>query len=531
MGGAAGNGGGAGSGGLASNATSPLGTNLAGVKDWSTEWTFVDAFRASRSWISGSQGTWDDGKPVATDADGWVTSLAPGQIVRTLMFWEGEHYPAGQYVVLYEGNGTLEYGVAAARDAGQSKQGRDVLTVDPAKGGIVLTITTTDSSNPLRNIRVIMPGGVCENDGFRYCEVATDCEDSAACTGFESAYDKVVFHPKFLQSIRSYRLLRFMDWGETNDSEQAAWADRPKPSDARWTEKGVPVEVMVDLANRVSADPWFTIPHKADDAYVTEYAKLVKAGLAAGLKAWVEHSNEVWNGQFQQSKDASTRGQALGLSSNPFEAQLRYHSRRSTEIFDIWSQAIGDPNRLVRVMAAQAANAWTSKTVLEFEDAQKKTDVLAIAPYFGGSFGIPANQSTVEKMSVDQLLSELEATALPDAITWMNEQADVAKTHGVALVAYEGGQHLAGALGVENNDAINTLFDAANRDARMGTLYAKYLAAWKAAGGTLFAHFVHCERQSKWGRWGALEYLEQPRQEAPKFDALQTFIETTPKWW
>ena len=91
--------------------------------------------------------------------------------------------------------------------------------------------------------------------------------------------------------------------------------------------------------------------------------------------------------------------------------------------------------------------------------------------------------------------------------------------------------HLDNAASVENNDAINTLFDAANRDARMGTLYAKYLAAWKAPGGTLFAHFVHCERQSKWGRWGALEYLEQPRQEAPKFDALQTFIETTPKWW
>jgi hypothetical protein len=31
------------------NSTSPLGTNLTAVTDWSREWTFVDAFKASRS--------------------------------------------------------------------------------------------------------------------------------------------------------------------------------------------------------------------------------------------------------------------------------------------------------------------------------------------------------------------------------------------------------------------------------------------------------------------------------------------------
>ncbi|MCK4529046.1 hypothetical protein KAW18_16900, partial [candidate division WOR-3 bacterium] len=33
---------------------SALGTSLTDISDWSREWCFVDAFKASRAWISGS---------------------------------------------------------------------------------------------------------------------------------------------------------------------------------------------------------------------------------------------------------------------------------------------------------------------------------------------------------------------------------------------------------------------------------------------------------------------------------------------
>jgi len=102
---------------------------------------------------------------------------------------------------------------------------------------------------------------------------------------------------------------------------------------------------------------------------------------------------------------------------------------------------------------------------------------------------------------------------------------------GVPLIAYEGGQHLTGLGGVENNAAINALFDSANRDPRMGALYKTYLDAWKVSGAKLFVHWQNCGGYSKWGRWGALEYLEQPRASSPKFNALQTFIEQNPASW
>ena len=69
-------------GGVTMPSTSSIGTNLTGISDWSAEWTFVDAFKASRDWISGSATQWDDGRALDLDADGWVRSLQPRATTR-----------------------------------------------------------------------------------------------------------------------------------------------------------------------------------------------------------------------------------------------------------------------------------------------------------------------------------------------------------------------------------------------------------------------------------------------------------------
>lgn len=490
----------------------------------------MDAFRASRPWISGGglEGSFDDGRTIALDASGWVSALQAGQVARTLLFWDlNGRYPAGSYVVLYEGEGSLAYQGAATKVSGAP--GRDVLQVDPARGGFILNITAINAANPLRNIRVLMPGGICEGDPYTHAADSSACADASAYRSFEAHYASIVFHPKFLERLRAYRVLRFMDWGDTNDSTQSAWSGRSKPTDARWSGgKGVPVELMVELANRLGADAWFTLPHLADDAYVAQHATVVKQTLRSDLKAYLEYSNEVWNSQFAQAQYAESRGLALGLSANAFEAQMRFYSRRSVEVFDLWSAAFGDASRLVRVMGSQAANAWISEQLLDYQNARLKTDALAVAPYFGSELGA---SSASASLTLEQLFATLQAAALPEAIGWINAQAAVARARSLPLIAYEGGQHLTGVAGLENNNTLNALFDAANRDARMGALYTSYLDAWKAAGAQLFVHYTHCEGYSKWGRWGSLEFLEQPRSAAPKFDALQNFIEQNPRWW
>ncbi len=138
-----------------------VGMNLNGIADWSTELPFLDAFKSSRPWITQCVKTdpncseqWDtkEYNLLNLDKDGWVKSLpAPGDApkytrVSTLLLREiPGYYPSGQYIVLYEGEGTISYGFDAKKDEAASTPGRDVINVDSKKGGgILITITSTD---------------------------------------------------------------------------------------------------------------------------------------------------------------------------------------------------------------------------------------------------------------------------------------------------------------------------------------------------------------------------------------------------
>src|SRR5262245_18033506 len=99
------------------------------------------------------------------------------------------------------------------------------------------------------------------------------------------------------------------------------------------------------------------MPHLADDEFVREFAKLVKKTLDGKRKVYLEYSNEVWNAGFKQAHHAAEQGKKEGLSNNAYQAQLFWYSKRSVEIFKIWEDELGK-DRLVRVLAAQAANSW-----------------------------------------------------------------------------------------------------------------------------------------------------------------------------
>src|SRR2546430_16998225 len=75
----------------------PIGTNLPRIDDWGTEFPFTDVFKASRDWFSGEQSptrwVWADQRALDLDARGWVRSLQPGQVARTLMFWDLSRAP------------------------------------------------------------------------------------------------------------------------------------------------------------------------------------------------------------------------------------------------------------------------------------------------------------------------------------------------------------------------------------------------------------------------------------------------------
>ena len=72
----------------------------------------------------------------------------------------------------------------------------------PGEGAVLLTITATEPANPIRNIRV----------------VREDREGLLA--------QGQIFNPDWLVRIRGAKMVRFMDWGLTNDSMVTTPASR-----------------------------------------------------------------------------------------------------------------------------------------------------------------------------------------------------------------------------------------------------------------------------------------------------------------
>jgi hypothetical protein len=474
-----------------------LGMNLNGPADWNSELPLVDVFRLSRRWISQKQGAaWGQGPQLDLDKHGWVTQLQQGCWAETLMCTiEGGHYPAGAYTVLYEGQGEVTIGNAVR--AVSQQPGRMVAEVDPSRGAIFLQIRQTDPEDYVRNMRVIMPG-------------------------FEATYQAEPFHPVFLKRWQGVACFRFMDWMHTNGSKIQTWEDRPKPEDATFTVHGMSLELMIDLCNRQQADAWFCMPHLATDDYVRQFAKQVKSQLDPNLSVYVEYSNEVWNSQFAQTRYSWEQAKILGLGdpARPWEGGGMFYAQRSVEMFKIWEAVFGGVERLVRVLAWQSGNTWwMEKIILPHKEAHKQADALAIAPYMGFSVrpageGITADQ--VATWSVDRALDHMAQNVLPKSIQAMQATKATADTYGLTLIAYEGGQHMVGVAGGENNEAMTRLFHEANAHARMGTLYDAYYQAWTEAGGGLHCAFSSVGRWSKWGSWGLMQTHDDDPRDAPK---------------
>jgi hypothetical protein len=491
----------------AANDSSSLGINLSGVTYWSSEIVFVDLFKHSQTFKSQAPGkSYGQGGALDLTPDGWVHSLAAGgQFADSIILSQPKlGYPAGTYACFYDGDGKIEFGYGA--QVVDSQSGRIRVAIKADSGQLSLKITRTDHNNPVRNIRVVLPG-------------------------FEDTYDKQPFHRDFLARWQKFKVLRFMDWQCTNNSSQTHWSDRPTPNrQTQGDETGVALEYLIQLSNTLNADPWFCMPHKADDDYVRHFAETAKSRLKGDLNVYIEYSNECWNGIFAQAGYCRDKGKAMGLSDNDYQAQLRYYSKRAVEIFRIWESVFGGTERLVRVLAAQSANPWTSEQVMDFEEAYKHADVLGIAPYFGNALGDPKTQDQIAKWTVDRVLDRCSEYIRQGNET-ITRQASLARQRGLRLVAYEGGQHLVGYGGAENNKPLEDLFEAANRHPRMKQLYLDYLAGWKQSGGTLMVLFSSVGTYSKWGSWGLMEYHGQPPAEAPKYEAALQFLEVDPEWW
>lgn len=547
------------------NEKSPLGINLNGVTYYTAEQPFLNIFKTTGvtqsniGWVTGGTNVYDTKEEayVQLDANGYPTTLTASsndpnrpQLFNHLSVilmaglsgangGSGAPYRAGQYVVLYDGQGTIVY-TSDAKSVSHSP-GRDVVEVANPSGGIGINITATDPGHKgdyIRNIRVVYAP-----------------EEALLDAG-------ATFRPDFISSLANFHVLRFMDWLDTNNNTVTSWSQRAQLTDGGWgSPKGVPLEVTIDLANAVGADPWVNVPAGADDNYITQMATMVHNMLGAGQKVYVEFSNEVWNGTFRQSQYATQLGRSLAAAApaalkagGTFQDNRDWYGMRTAQMCDIWKSVWGtDYSRVHCVLGAQAPNPWTAQEALNCPlwvgagnapcYKHNITDV-AIAPYFG--FQVPSSWSSLDRATqLNDLFTELNKGGvisrgypggeLKEVSDWEAAYTKMLAAYGLPLISYEGGQTFVAAPTYPNGSWAQALFIAANADPRMGAAYARALSDWRANGGTLYMQFVDISTPTQWGEWGALgsfmDTISPLSSAPPKWQALQNFISGNPCWW
>ena len=510
-----------------------MGMGLNGISDWSTQLPFIDLMKQSREWMDWSNRA--STLPIHTNKSDWITKLEPGQTLGTVFLTPktAPIYPA--YVVRYEGDGEIKYKWAAKKDLKQSRKGRDFITVK--KGAALLEIIKTNPENPIRNISI----------------VAVD---------HLSSWEKGdIFNPDWIEKMKPFRALRYMDWQKTNNSEPLSWEERPKMNDRSWDSKGVPLEAISALSNKLNSIPWINIPHWADQEFIKNMASILHQNLNTNLPLYVEHSNEVWNFGFKQAKHAYKASEELwGKNGDAF---VQWHGMRTAVMCDAFKKGAfaKSKNRVICTLGVHTAVKGREKAALncplwkEAPCVDHGIDAIAITTYFDARLNGP--RKTGPKQDLDNIKKLIKH---PDRINLAFKQIEdgsiiptpikkkpylglqietansvgywsgIAKKHKLSLIAYEGGQHItANGQALQNDEDTIEFHKAINRDPKMKASYKTMLAEWKKSGGGLHMHFVDIRAPGKWGSWGALESVKQSS--SPKWDALMEFNAAEPCWW
>jgi len=536
--------------GKPATAAGAIAVGLAPVTDWAAQMPFLDVMKTARPWLGHLAGQFGGIEYEALvkagfiDAQGWVTGLpreagSVGTMILTDLPEAAAQSLEGRYVLRFDGVGVIEAGDRATN----IRYGRGEVQFDytPGPGSVEIRIQRTNKADPVRNITVVR-------------------EDRLALW-----QGGAVFNPDFTARLAAFDTLRLMDWMEANNSTQARWEDRPQVLDASWAHKGVPLEVMLALANSLGKNIWVNMPHLADDAYVAAFAKAVKGGLDPALKVYVEYSNEVWNFQFEQTRWADAQAQARWGQK---DVGTQYYAMRAAEMARIWSAEFkGSDAQLVNVISSQTGWLGLEENILNAplvvaEGAPKPAqafDAYAVTGYFGGILGLEARRDLVTGWLDESLVKAAEAvqaqgltgaardqainaaqydyaTALAaqeltdgsvtgenvDTVSDLRSRvwpyhARVAQQAGLEMIMYEGGTHIVG-IGAQVDDArLTDFFQHFNYTPQMGALYTALLAGWAEAGGALFNAYADIYVPTKWGSWGALRHLDDAN---PRWDAL-----------
>jgi len=513
----------------------PVGVNLPEMGYGSQVFMMADLKQQSSRWLIGdvSQTAWDidsvGSTPVVMPvlSNGYPThvpftvngmELYPHCILITEQS-EPFLYPSGNYTVIIEGTGTVEFEWDA--DTIFTGPGTFTLPVTASEAGLHLRITASDSNDPISNIDVLFPGHA-------------------------DNYPNQIFNQDFLNIIEPFEVLRFIKTTTTEENPIVSWTDRTTVDDHTYftdadagdgtIRPGVPWEYVIRLCNETEKDPWINIPFMADDNYITELATLFRDNLDPSRKIYLEYSNETWNSSYWLTAGyVIDQGLAMGLDANPFTAGLKYHTMRSIQMFDIFENIFGGSSG-TRIEKVLASGPWDYPPQVMVSSLNDNTinpngtlpDALSMAPYIGGEILMNMNSSEICNATAEDMIDSLRLGMdrwMQEAVHWYKYYAD---SLGIKTYAYEGGQHLAAPYFGAADSCSTALLAATNRHADMQDIYCEYYDYWyDTLGGDLHVAFVLAERYFEYGAFGLLESQWQDTTTSPKWRAHNSCVFST----
>jgi hypothetical protein len=519
----------------------PIGMNLSSISDWQPGFPFRNLFMGSRPWITRNTDYSQPYNPKTHDAfeydaDGYplqVPIVAPGvKAPQDVLTYLPNRLKPGVYILLYDGEGEVDATFGATKVLSRKPGRLKLQMLHDGKQLETILIRKSKRGNHVRNIRVV-----------------AEADENVDLNLFP-------FTQEFLDFCRPFHCLRFMDWGQTNNSIEENWKDRKRPTfytqagmggdpDALYGPPltpfqlrfagGVAFEFMIKLCNELKIDPWFCIPHRATDDYISQFAEFVKANLDPDLKVYVEYSNEVWNWGFAQagwmirSKLAGDLVEAKGGKAwtDADKKKGGFHPERIGALFrrafGIWEQIWSgkDRDRLVRVCSVQGMWFDASKRTVKWCADHGGADAVSPAAYVGPDKDIYARWAaaganlTPEQVTADLMLGK-------EIVREDNAPARIvryARSFGMRFVAYEGGQHIQPQGQVDQ--PYSPALTAVQYHPKMYDLYVELLRFQRDLGCELFCHYSSTGNQgTRHGSWGAKVSYSESNDISPKMRAL-----------
>lgn len=385
-----------------------VGANLSVIADYQQGCPFIDLMKMARSWTffhyadSGGchslAGDWIDSYPFGCDPvpDGLVMPTDENGYPLEVPFeYQGQQYrpvtvilasilpqayPAGDYALLFEGTGEINLGWAdtaiVVGTGGITRYDFELKNQGKPAHPLMLTIRHSDPSDHVRNIHLVP---VDRLDDFQ----------------------EKVFADNFLEDLRPFTAIRFMDWCQANWSNEVTWSDRRLPS--HYTQAGgfstpsssAAYEYMILLCNMLQKDCWINVPVDANDDYHTQLATMIRDRLDPDLTLYLEWGNETWNGMFYSAHYG-----------------WQAHGTHAARLFRNFDQVFGSEagTRIVHVLSGQHVSSGVLSTAISSYKAaggNSSPVAIATAPYDGdGGGGLGSHKAMADANGYDYILYE-----------------------------------------------------------------------------------------------------------------------------